>query len=313
MFEVGFHKSENSRRFPIGSIGNFRLAPSDVQSDNSDMPDATPRPDATDELRHRIRVEMARAGLDPVPLATSLGKGRDFLTDFLNGRKKKLDTDFLGQLAQQLGFPSADHFKRGVRFDEPNQAAASLAAMREANVVRLGSAAPLPPMSAAVVPAMRDVARRIPVVGDVEAGVWRETVARDGHDIDDYLALDVQGYEQAELKAYKVSGPSMNQVYAHGRFVVVAHPSQAGLRSGDHVVVERRRGSMTEVTLKEFVQEADGRIALWPRSDHPDFQTPFYLKAQDEADQDGLEIIGVVVADYGRRDRPTIPYLTPGR
>jgi SOS-response transcriptional repressor LexA len=276
------------------------------------MADTKPRPDATDELRDRIRVELARAGLDPVPVATRLGKGRDFLTDFLNGRKKKLDADFLGELAQQLGFASADHFKRGARESAPNAAAASLAALREANVVRLGSSPAQPPMSAAVVPTMRDVARRIPVVGDVEAGVWRETVARDAHDIDDYLALDVQGYEQAELKAYKVSGPSMNQVYTHGRFVVVAHPSQAGLRSGDHVVVERRRGSMTEVTLKEFVQESDGRIALWPRSDHPDFQTPFYLKAQDEADQDGLTIIGVVVADYGRRDRPTITYTPPG-
>ncbi|WP_426043679.1 LexA family protein [Caulobacter sp. DWR3-1-2] len=277
------------------------------------MPDTARQPDPAEQLRERIRDELAHAGLQPVPIAVSLGKARDFLTDFLNGRKKKLDADFLGELAQRLGYASTDHFKRGQREGAENPAAADLAALKEANVVRLGSATPYTPMTAPVVPPMRDVTRRIPVVGDVEAGVWRETVARDAHDIDDYLALDVQGYEQADLKAYRVSGPSMNRVYVQGRFVVVAHPAQAGLRSGDHVVIERWRGSMTEVTLKEFVQEQDGRIALWPRSDHPDFQEPFHLKAQDEADQDGLTIIGVVVADYGRRDRPTIAYNPAGR
>jgi SOS-response transcriptional repressor LexA len=275
------------------------------------MPEASSRPDPADELRDRIRAELAHAGFDPVPLATDLGKGRDFLTDFLKGRKKKLDSDFLGRLAEKLGYPSADHFKRGVRSDDTSSAAASLEALRQADVVRLGSSQVLSPVTVPVAPLMRDVARRIPVVGDVEAGVWRETVARETHDIDDFLALDVQGYEAADLKAYKVSGPSMNAIYPHGRFVVVAHPSQAGLRNGDHVIVERRRGSMTEVTLKEFVQEEGGRIALWPRSTHPDFQEPFYLTAQDESGQDGLSVIGVVVADYSRRDRPPIQYTPP--
>lgn len=311
MLEVSFHGSEDSRRFPISSIGNFRLASKPGQSDNSDMLEAASRPDPNDELRDRIRAELARASLDPVPVATDLGKGRDFLTDFLNGRKKKLDAEFLGLLAEKLGYPSAEHFKRGARGDDANSAAASLTALQEANVVRFGSSHASSPVTAPVAPLMRDVARRIPVVGDVEAGVWRETVARETHDIDDFLALDVQGYEAADLKAYKVSGPSMNAIYPHGRFVVVAHPSQAGLRNGDHVIVERRRGSMTEVTLKEFVQEADGRIALWPRSTHPDFQEPFYLKDQDESDQDGLSVIGVVVADYSRRDRPPIQYAAP--
>lgn len=273
---------------------------------------AAQSPDPADDLRTRIRDELDRSGFDPVPLAIAIGKGRDFLTDFLNGRKKKLDADFLGELAHRFGYPSADHFKRGVKGDAPNAASASLDALRDANIVRIGSAPTRPPTSAPVVPPMRDVVRRIPVVGEVEAGVWRETVAREAYDIDEFLALDVQGYEQADLKAMKVAGPSMNRVYQPGRFVIVAHPSEAGLRNGDYVVVERRRGSMTEVTLKEFVQEADGRIALWPRSTHADFQEPIYFKATDESEQDGLTIIGVVVADYGRRDRPTIAYIAPG-
>lgn len=164
-------------------------------------------------------------------------------------------------------------------------------------------AQPNPPVS--VVARPKDIGRRIPVVGDVEAGAWRETVAREAYEIDEYLPLDVLGYESARLKALKVVGPSMNKLYPPGRYVVIAEPADAGVRDGDHVVVERRKGSMTEITLKEFVREDDGRIALWPRSDHPDFQEPFYLQAREESDQDGVAIIGIVVADYRRRDRPT--------
>lgn len=304
MSEISFHKSENSRSFPTKSIGNFRLASDFEQSDNSDMSDQ-------DVLRERIRAALDEADVEPVPVAVELGRGRDFLTDFLKGRKKKLDADFVADLAIRLGFASADHLKRGARDDGTKAGAASLDALRSANIVRLGSSQAPDRMSAPVAPIIRDVNRRIPVVGDVEAGVWRETVAREAHDIEDYLAMDVQGYEQADLKAMRVAGPSMNKVYLPGRYVVLAHPAEAGLRNGDFVVVERRRGSATEITLKEFVQEAGGRVALWPRSTHPDFQEPFYLKATEEGDQDGVAIIGVVVADFGRRDRPPIAYPAP--
>lgn len=165
-----------------------------------------------------------------------------------------------------------------------------------------GASEPAPTVQ--VMPILRDISRRIPVVGDVEAGVWRETVARERHDIDEYLPIDVPGYERADLRAMRVIGPSMNQHYPPGRFVVIAPTAEAGLREGDHVVVERRRGSMTEITLKEYVVEPNGRVALWPRSDHPDFQQPYFLKISDESDQDGVEVTGVVVADYRKRDRP---------
>lgn len=165
---------------------------------------------------------------------------------------------------------------------------------------------PTPVAPVSVAPPIKDIARRIPVVGDVQAGVWLEAVAREYYEVDEHLPIDVAGYESARLKAMRVVGPSMNKLYPPGRFVVLAEPAEAGLRAGDHVVVERRRGPMVEITLKEYVEEAGGRIALWPRSDHPDFQEPLYLRARDESDQDGLTIIGVVVADYRRRDRPAV-------
>lgn len=188
--------------------------------------------------------------------------------------------------------------KRSVKFNEVEGLTKLVNQYRGAS----GSLAALPTIP--VVPPIKVVVRRIPMVGDVEAGVWRETVARERHDIDEYLPIDVPGYERADLRAMRVIGPSMNQHYPPGRFVVIAPTAEAGLREGDHVVVERRRGSMTEITLKEYVVEPNGRVALWPRSDHPDFQQPYFLKISDESDQDGVEVTGVVVADYRKRERP---------
>jgi SOS-response transcriptional repressor LexA len=164
------------------------------------------------------------------------------------------------------------------------------------------------PKPTAISGRLRPINRRIPVMGEVAAGLWREAPARQIEDAEEYLALDVPGYERAQLTALRVVGASMDLVYPPGRYVVIAHPAEAGLRVGDYVVVERQRADLVELTIKEFVSEG-GRIALWPRSSDPKFQEPIYLKGPgDEHDQSGVQIVGVVVADYGKRDRPPIEF-----
>jgi len=163
-----------------------------------------------------------------------------------------------------------------------------------------------PKPAAAQLSRMRRIDRRVPVVGDVAAGLWREAPHRLVDSETETLPVDVPGYERAQLRAWRVVGPSMNLFYPEGRYVVTAHPAEAGLRNGDHVVVERHKADLVEVTLKEFVIDEAGRAALWPRSDHPDFQEPVYLKGYDEQDQTRPEIVGVVVGDYGKRERPPI-------
>lgn len=153
---------------------------------------------------------------------------------------------------------------------------------------------------------LRRVDRRIPVVGEVAAGLWRETVAREIDDDTEYLPLDVPGYERADLRAMKVVGPSMNLIYPEGRFVIIAHPAEAGMRIGDIVVVERYRAGLVEITLKELSTDPDGRLVLLPRSSHADFQTPIALKEPDGLDQTAPQIVGIVVADYARRERPPV-------
>lgn len=153
----------------------------------------------------------------------------------------------------------------------------------------------------------KPVLRSIPVLGEVAAGVWRETSMSKTEEVDDYLPVDVPGYERAALWALRVSGPSMDLFYPQGGFVIVASPAEAGLRVGDHVVCEREQTGLIEITLKELVM-VEGRHALMPRSSHPDFQGPVFLSAAGDYDQTAPRIVGVVVANYSRRERPAIMF-----
>lgn len=148
----------------------------------------------------------------------------------------------------------------------------------------------------------RTITREIPVLGEVAAGVWRDAAPMEAHDAAEWLPIDVPGYERAALFALKIVGTSMNKIYSPGRYVVVAPAHEAGLREGDYVIVQRNRGDIVETTCKEVVSE-DGRIALYPRSDDPAWQTPLYM-AGDGDDQTAPIIVGVVVADYAKRERP---------
>ena len=147
--------------------------------------------------------------------------------------------------------------------------------------------------------------RSVPIMGEVAAGVWRETGVSATIDASESLSVDVPGYERAALWALRVAGPSMDLLYPPGRYVIVASPAEAGLRVGDHVVCERQQNGLIEITLKELMT-IDGKNALMPRSSHPDYQEPFILSAAGDYDQTAPKIIGVVVADYARRERPPI-------
>ena len=144
---------------------------------------------------------------------------------------------------------------------------------------------------------------QVPVLGSVEAGIWHEVAPTEAGDATEHLTLDVSGFDPAQLFALKVMGPSMNAFYPPGRFVIAASPAVAGLRSGDHVIVQRSRAGLHETTIKEYVRKGD-TVEMWPRSTDPRFQSPIIISGSRD-DQDAPEIIGVVVADYSRRERPS--------
>lgn len=140
----------------------------------------------------------------------------------------------------------------------------------------------------------RAINRTVPLLGEVQAGAWREVVEEFAPD--EVVPIYLAGFEGANLFALRIKGPSMNRYYPDGTMVIVCPAVEIGVREGDHVVVRRRRGSLVETTIKEVVREKDG-FALWPRSTDPAHQEPIRLKAVRDADE-GPEVIGVVVSSY---------------
>jgi repressor LexA len=147
--------------------------------------------------------------------------------------------------------------------------------------------------------AFTTVARRVPVIGVVQAGSWVETAVPvdPDHQHTEFVWFDDPAYRRAKLFSVEVRGPSANLFYPEGTRVICTLPHEAGVREGDFVIAQRQRGSLFETTLKQVALGADGGIELWPRSNHPDFQEPIIVNAAAEADE-GVSIIGVVVAKY---------------
>lgn len=122
-----FHAPQDSRRFPTWSIGDFRVARFRYSSDISDMDG--------DTLRERLRERLAATGKKPIPLATEIGKGRDYLSDILNGKKHTLSSDVLTPLAIALqcderyftdeGFKSPGRSRRRLTEDEAHRFSAA--------------------------------------------------------------------------------------------------------------------------------------------------------------------------------------------
>ncbi len=119
-----------------------------------------------------------------------------------------------------------------------------------------------------------------PVIGTVQAGVWREAGEDPLHmeDWADPLAADYERipcppdrrYPHAPVFALRVQGDSMDKVFPDGSYALCVRLSDAGLSpdavpSGSIVVVQRRRHDIYEATLKRL-QRRDGNIWLLPES-----------------------------------------------
>jgi len=92
---------ENSRNFPTvqeKTVGNFRLEGSAEKSDKSAMP-------SVDQIRFRIQRAMDSAGDGAVTVAIELGLERNYLRDFLEGKKQSLKAEIVMALSEKYDIP----------------------------------------------------------------------------------------------------------------------------------------------------------------------------------------------------------------
>jgi len=140
----------------------------------------------------------------------------------------------------------------------------------------------------------------VQIIGVVRAGLWHETP--------EYLAgigkeIVVPLPEEYRESAFglEIAGPSMNQFFPEGSFVVCLPIEELPreLKSHDKVVVLRERAGLYEHTLKELViDENTGRPWLWPRSTDPNFQTPIEIPDGEPTESEEIRILAVVIGSY---------------
>lgn len=138
---------------------------------------------------------------------------------------------------------------------------------------------------------------RVKIIGRVQAGVWVEALELP-FDEQEYVETPADSrFPGAHRFGLRVSGPSMNLVFADGSVVVCVRfeDIETPPTSGNYVVVHRRRASgLVEATVKQFIDDATG-VWLWPRSTHPAHQQPISLA--DKHDEEVI-ITALVVGAY---------------
>jgi len=137
---------------------------------------------------------------------------------------------------------------------------------------------------------------KVPLVGTVSAGVFRE-----GNALEDMEIL-VPAVPRPDIPAsaqycLKVEGPSVNLRIADGAFAICARYDRypGGPQHGQLVHVVRERSGLVEHTIKELRYSRKGSF-LMPCSDDPRYQEPVMLDSSDS--DEVVRIEGVVIGKF---------------
>jgi SOS-response transcriptional repressor LexA len=175
---------------------------------------------------------IEQAGTTPAALALAIGRDKDYIRDYLVGRKRSLKADDLMKITQQIG-PVSKTLTTGelpIRNDLP----------------------------------------AMPVVGTIRAGAWIETYMLEHDDQGVIPVARDHRFPYARQYALAVSGDSMDQEAPDGSFVICVDFGESGLqlKAGMIAHVESMEHGKSETTLKEVAFE-NGEIKLIPRSSNP--------------------------------------------
>lgn len=209
--------------------------------------------------KRALEEAMEAAGIKAAPLALAIGRDKDYIRDYLTGRKKSLKVDDAQAIADQLDVPLSS--LTGGRTDD------------------LGHGGMV-------------------VEGKVAAGLYKDISVED-QDTKPKIAFsrDMR-FPHAHQYALEVEGDSMNEVVDDGAFVICVNLNDSGIRLQNGMIVHVEKsvmgGQAIETTLKEVHKENNNRILLVPRSKNPSHK-PFYANG---GSGDEVEIKGVVIGEY---------------
>lgn len=214
---------------------------------------------------------LEEAGIPASVIASDIGRDKDYVRDFIVGRKKSLKAGDMEKILERL--------QNAVPLTTINK----ILGKETANVKHS--------------PWLR-------VEGIVEAGNFRDVSLVDDDPISRELlpvAADSR-YPHARQYALLVSGDSMDQVVKEGAYVTCVCWAESGLALEPKMVlhVERHIGPLVETTLKRF-EVRDGKRWLCPASSNPRHQ-PIEINGDESSE---IVIKGMMIGRYEKFDYRT--------
>lgn len=179
----------------------------------------------------KLAEAIEHAGTTPSALAVAIGRDKDYIRDFLVGRKRSLKADDMQKIAKEIG---------------NNE----LLTVKEVS--------------------LRSELPELPVIGTIRAGAWIETYMLEHDDQGTIPVSRDHRFPAARQYALAVSGDSMDLKAPDGSFVVCVDYGESGLRlkAGMIAHVESIEVDKSETTLKEIAFD-NGQMILVPRSSNP--------------------------------------------
>ncbi|HVQ09551.1 MAG TPA: XRE family transcriptional regulator [Allosphingosinicella sp.] len=141
------------------------------------------------------------------------------------------------------------------------------------------------------------VVRKIPLLGTVAAGIWREASVLDADEPEEIDFTALTGDEGEEMFAVNLEGQSMNLTLPTASTLICRRIGFGRIeaRPGELVIVQRQSHDLVELTCKRLAL-VEGQYVLLSESDRPEFQKPIVLGAPDleHAADEETRVIGVV-------------------
>lgn len=139
----------------------------------------------------------------------------------------------------------------------------------------------------------------LPVLGEVQAGVWREAETADDERHPSIPLAPDPRFPSDKQFALLVRGESMNLVFPPGQFIICVSWTeiQRQPRDGDLVVVERRRHGLVEATVKR-VRYQQNKLFLMPESSDPKWRDPIELGLDGSTENDEIIVTALVIGRY---------------
>jgi transcriptional regulator with XRE-family HTH domain len=193
-----------------------------------------------------------------------------------------------GQLAEKLGVeqPTVQRWEKGTR--EPDMS----------KLVEIATALGVEPGELFGINTVIPLGPTLHVKGKVAAGVWLEATEWPEDEWQSFTGRPDVTAQIASRFGLRVEGESMNLLYPPGSVVeCVSVFGHTEIAPGKRVVVVREREDRRfEATVKELVQDGDGKMWAVPRSSDPSF-LPINL-SDPEPGIIETRIAAVVVASY---------------